>query len=53
MFGNGAAQPVAGDMRVNLRRRDIGMAQHALHAAQIGAMFDQMRSKSVPHDMWA
>ena len=35
-------QPRAIDMGINLRRRDIGVAEHGLHRAQVGAAFEQM-----------
>src|SRR5262245_25775558 len=31
-------QAFVGDVRVDLRRRDVGMAQHLLDAAQVGAV---------------
>src|SRR5437762_3328041 len=31
------------DVRVDLRRRDVRMSEHHLHAAQIGAVLEQMR----------
>src|SRR5438045_6230236 len=45
------AKPLACHMRVNLCGGDVGMAEHSLHAAQIGAAFDQMRRKSVAQDV--
>src|SRR5690349_82885 len=41
-----AAASVA-DMRVELGRRQVGVAQHLLHAAQIGAALEQMRGERV------
>ena len=33
---------------VNLRRRDIGVAEHRLHRAQIGAALDEVSRERVP-----
>ena len=35
------------DMGINLGGRDIGMAQHDLHTAQVGSAFQQMSGKAV------
>ena len=35
------------DVRVDLRGRNIGMAEHRLHRAQIGAALDQVGGKGV------
>ena len=40
-------EPRAVDVGVDLRRRDIGVAEHGLHRTQIGAAFEQMRRKGV------
>src|SRR6185436_18894578 len=37
------AEPRLEHMRVDLRRRQIGMAQHQLDGAQIGAALEQVR----------
>ena len=34
-------------MRVDLRRGDIGMAEHELHAAQVGAALEQVAGEGV------
>ena len=34
------AQPLARDMRIDRRRRDVGVAQQHLHRAQIAAEFN-------------
>ncbi len=44
-------QPLLINMRVNLGRRDIGVAEHLLDDAQIGAIAEQMRGKTVPQKM--
>ena len=40
-------QPLPGYMRINLRRRNIRMTQQQLHHAQIRAVIQQVRGKSV------
>ena len=44
-------QPLLDDMGVDLRGRDIGMAEQLLHRAQIGAPLQQMAGKSVTQHM--
>ena len=39
------------DMGVNLRRRNVGMPEHFLNDAQIGAIAEQVRGKTVPKQM--
>ena len=39
------------DVRINLRRGNIGMTEHFLNDAQIGAIAEQMRGKTVPKQM--
>ena len=41
------AQPIARYVRVNFRRADIFMSEQFLNHAQIGAVFQQMRRKTV------
>ena len=41
------AQSVAEDVRVNLGRGDVGMTQHLLDAAQIGAVVEQMAGEGM------
>ena len=45
-------EPLLIDMCVNLRRRNVGMAQHLLDNAQIGAVPEQVRGKTVPQQVW-
>src|SRR5881227_3024361 len=45
------AQPLALHMRINLRRRDIGMSEHLLHASEIGAVIEQMAGKGMAQHM--
>src|SRR5436190_1369021 len=40
-------------VRVNLRRRQVGVAEHHLNRAQVGAAFEQMRRKRVPQGVRA
>src|SRR2546428_10717155 len=47
------AQPRLEHVRVDLRRREIGVAEHHLNRAQIGAAFEQMRCEGMPHDVRA
>src|ERR1044072_803061 len=42
------AQPVRVDVRVDLRRRDIAVAEHHLHRAQVGAVLEKVRREAVP-----
>src|ERR1039458_6361557 len=42
------AQPIAGDVRINLRRADARMAEQFLNHAQVRAMLQQMRRETVP-----
>ena len=41
-------QPLLVDVRVNLGRRNIGVAEHFLDDPQVGAVAEQMRRKTVP-----
>ena len=41
-------QVFAGDVRVDLRRRNVGVAQHLLNGANVGIILHQMRRKRVP-----
>ena len=50
-FGNQALQAPALNMSIYLRRRDVGMAEHFLHTAQIRAVVDQMAGKSMTQNM--
>ena len=40
------------DVGVDLGRGNIGMAEHFLDDAQIGAIAEEMRSETVPQEMW-
>ena len=46
-----ALQPFRLHMGVDLRRGNIGMAEHLLHRAQVGAMSKQVRGKTVAQHM--
>src|SRR5687768_13446895 len=41
-------QPSPRDVSVDLRRRDVRMAEHQLDAAEIGAVLEEMGRKRVP-----
>jgi CRISPR/Cas system-associated endonuclease Cas1 len=40
-------KPLLIDMRINLRRRNIGVAEHFLNNPQIGAVSEQMRRETM------
>ena len=44
-------EPLLDDMGVDLRRRDVGMAEQLLHGAQIGAALEQMAGEGVTEHM--
>ena len=44
-------QTLAGNVSVDLRRRQIAVPQKHLHYAQIRAMVQQMRRESMPQGM--
>ena len=44
-------QPLARDMCVDLRRRDVGMTEQQLHDAQVGAMIQKMRRECMTQRM--
>ena len=48
-----ALQPLVEDVRVDLRRRDIGMPQQFLHHAQIRAVLQEMAGEGVSQYMRA
>src|SRR5688500_14679144 len=41
-----------GYVRVELRRRQIGVAEHLLDAAQVSASLEQMRGERVTEQVW-
>src|SRR5881275_1278390 len=45
------AQPRFEHVRVDLRRREVGVAEHQLNRAQVGAAFEQMRGERVAEDV--
>jgi len=45
-----AAAPV-GDVRVELRRRQVGVAEHLLDGAQVGASLQQVRGERVAQEV--
>ena len=50
-FAMHGLQPLLIHMRVNLRRRNIGMPEHFLDDPQIGAVAEKMRRETVPEQM--
>ena len=42
------SQPIREDMRIDLRRADIGVTEQKLQAAQVGPAGEQMRGEGVP-----
>src|SRR4051812_28389543 len=48
MLGVKRLQALACDMRIDLRGRDVGVAEKELDHPQVGAMVDEMRRKGVP-----
>ena len=46
-----ASQPLLDDVGIDLRGRDIGMAQELLHGAQIGPPLQQMTGKGMTQNM--
>src|SRR5258708_6520626 len=44
-------EPGSGYVRVDLRRRDVAVSQHHLHAAQVGAVFEQVCGEGVTKDV--
>src|SRR5690349_10834911 len=41
------------DVRVDLRRREVGVAEHQLNGAQVGAALEQMRRERMPQHVRA
>ena len=44
-------EPILIDVRVNLGRGNIGVTQHFLDDAQVGAVTEKMRSETVPEQV--
>src|SRR5258708_5724671 len=53
MFRIHALQSIERDVGVDLRSRDVGMAQNRLYSPQIGAVFHHMCCARVPQHVWA
>jgi hypothetical protein len=51
MFVDQCAKPLLEHMRVDLRGRDVGMAEKLLDNPQIGAVLQEMARKCVPEHM--
>jgi hypothetical protein len=45
------AQPLALHMRIDLRRRNIGVSEHLLHASEVGPVIEQMAGKGMTQHM--
>lgn len=45
-------KPLLIDMRIDLRRGNVGVAQHLLDDPQIGAVPEQVRCETVPEKVW-
>src|SRR5438552_17783782 len=45
------AAPAVGHVRVQLRRGEVGVAEHLLHAPEIRASLEQMRREGVAEEM--
>ena len=41
-------QPFARDMSIDLRGGNVGMSEHQLHRAEVGAVCEQVRGKGMP-----
>src|SRR4029450_9315786 len=44
-------EPLLDDMGVDLRRRDVGVAEELLHRAKIGATLEEMAGKGMTEDV--
>ena len=53
LFFHGFLQLFADDVRVDLRGRDVGVAEHLLDRAQVGTIREQVRRKCVTQDVRA
>jgi len=51
VLGVQALQSFAGDMGIDLRRRDVRMAEQQLHDTQVGAVVEQVRGEGMPEHM--
>lgn len=51
MFSMELFQPLARNVGIDLRGRNVGVAQQHLYDAQIGAMVEKMRSERVAQHM--
>ena len=52
MFLDKPPEPFLDDMGIDLRRRDVGMAEELLHGAEIGAAFQQMAGEGMTEHVW-
>ena len=51
MLFDQASQPLLDDVGVDLRGRDVGVAEELLHSAQIGATLQEMAGKGVAENV--
>lgn len=47
MVGDDVVQALAADVRVDLGGRDVGMTEHGLHRAEVGAPFEEVRREAM------
>ena len=50
-FGHQGGQAAGGDVGIDLRGGDVGVAKHLLQGAQIGAAIQQVRGKGVAQNV--
>src|SRR5438034_5486544 len=53
MFRIDTLQPVQSDMGINLRGRNVCVAEDGLHGAQVGTIFYHVRRAAVAQHVWA
>ena len=51
-LGVNGFEAISGDMRVDLRSRNVGMAKQFLHDTQIGSPFQKMGRKGMTKGVW-
>ena len=47
MFRIDALQPIKGNVRVNLRGRNVGVPEDGLYCSEVGTIFDHVRGTAV------
>ena len=53
VLGDDLLQALFEDVGVDLRRRDVGVAEELLHRAQVGAAIEQVAGEGVAQDVRA